>query len=121
MKNQLIKIMTLGVFAAAIAAPALASADGYRDHEHREEVRSTWKGLTVGSALIGLAGLASGDRDVAIAGAIGTAYSAYRLNADGCDRERHCVEFDRVRYERAPVRYRYSFHEREHSRYGRHR
>jgi len=104
MKNQLIKIATFGVLAATMAAPAIASANDYRDRDHREEVRSTWKGLSIGSALVGIAGLASGDRDVAIAGAIGTVYSAYRLNADGCDRDRHEFVMEHPRYERMPDR-----------------
>lgn len=89
MKNQLIKIVTLGALIAAVAVPSIASADTYR--EHKVEVRNTWKDLTIGSAVIGLAGLASGDRDVAIAGAIGTVYSAYRLNADNCGPRRTVI------------------------------
>lgn len=96
MKHQLVKIVTLGVLASAMAAPAIASAGDYRDH--REEVKSTWKGLTVGSALIGIAGLASGDKDVAIAGAVGAVYSAYRLNADSCHVSHPAIIVDRVRY-----------------------
>ena len=89
MKNQLIKIVTLGALVAAVAAPTFASAETYR--EHKVEVRNTWKDLTIGSAVIGLAGLASGNRDVAIAGAVGTVYSAYRLNADNCDHRRTII------------------------------
>lgn len=109
MKNQITKIMTMGVLAAAVAAPAIASADTYRDH--RESERSTWKGLTIGSALIGIAGLASGDKDVAIAGAAGAIYSAYRLNADGCRRDRDVIVFDHPHYRPEPVRY--WFHDRD--------
>jgi hypothetical protein len=112
MKNQLIRIMTLGVLAAAVSVPAIASAEGYRDH--RDEVRDTWKGLTLGSALVGIAGLASGDRDVAIAGAIGTVYSAYRLSADGCEHRREVFVIDRAHYAPIPTRYRFRDHDWRH-------
>ena len=95
MKNQLATILTLGVLGSVLVAPTMASADDFRPRERHHDLRNDWKAFSIGSAIVGLAGLASGDQNVAIAGAVGSVYSAYRLSTD----EPHRRDWDDHRWE----------------------
>ena len=82
MRNGTIRNLTLGALVAVTVLPSVAMAGDRNDH--RQSQKDTWKGLTIASAVVGLAGLATHNNDLAFAGAAGAAYSAYRANADDC-------------------------------------
>jgi len=88
MKRNFAKLTVLSVLAVAMAIPAIASAEGWdhrdshRHWEHRRDERGTWGAIGLGSALVGIAGAVTDNRDLEIIGAAGTLYSGYRYETD---------------------------------------
>jgi hypothetical protein len=61
-------------------APFAASAQSR--YQHREQTKNQWKNLGIAGGAVGLLGLLSGNKTLAIAGIAGGAYSAWRYEQD---------------------------------------
>jgi hypothetical protein len=81
MNKTLLRFATLGLLATATALPAMSMAQTYR--QHREQKKNEWKNIGIGAAAVGVYGLIKGDKNLAILGAAGAGYSAYRYSQDG--------------------------------------
>lgn len=80
--NKLATLATLGVVAAAVAAPSLSPAQTQRELERRQQKKNEWRNIAIGSAAIGAYGLLKGDRTIGLAGLAGAAYGAHRYEQD---------------------------------------
>ena len=56
----------------------MATASFAAGNRHANRQRNEWTGLAVGSAVLGIIGLANHNDGLALAGAVGTGYSLYR-------------------------------------------
>lgn len=63
-------------------APATADAQTRRDLQRRQQKKNEWRNLAYGAGAVGLYGLLKGDRNLAILGLGGAAYSANRYEQD---------------------------------------
>ena len=77
------KILTHGIailaLGSALMVPSVASAQNW----HRQDQKDTWKNLAIGSGVVGLIGALSHNDTLAVIGAAGLIYSAYRYDTDG--------------------------------------
>ncbi|HLK15166.1 MAG TPA: hypothetical protein VKT78_10200 [Fimbriimonadaceae bacterium] len=88
MKNKLATFGTLGLLLATMVAPMTASADSRDRQDHRQDTKNNWRNLTIGSAVVGLLGLAGHNDTVAALGAAGALYSGYRYDQDRQSQDR---------------------------------
>lgn len=104
LKTIALPLATIGLV-GAMATSSFAS--GYR---HVERQRNEWNGLAIGSAALGIFGLATHQDGLAIAGALGTGYSLYRAG-NVSDR------WGRRDYDDYRVSYRRDYRDRDRDRY----
>lgn len=82
MNNPILKIATMSVLAVTIALPATSMAQSRRELDHRQKMKNQWRNVGIGSAALGVFGLVKGDRNLALLGAAGAGYGAYRYEQD---------------------------------------
>lgn len=85
MNSTGLKLATVGLIATVALAPVHANADFFGRISHRHDQRDQWQATAIGSAAIGLLGLAGHNNVVTAVGAAGAIYSLYRMESD-CDR-----------------------------------
>lgn len=86
MSNIGIKLATLGLLGTMVLAPTHANADFF-GHRHRDH--DLWQTAAIGSAALGLVGLANHNGPVTALGAVGALYSIIRLQND-CGHDAWC-------------------------------
>jgi hypothetical protein len=64
-----------------VAAPITANAQS-SSYRHRQQTKNTWRNLGYAGGALGVYGLLKGDRNLAILGLGGGAYSAWRYEQD---------------------------------------
>jgi len=80
MNNTLTKLIAATTVATVGFAPMAASAQGAI--KHRQQTKNDWRNLGIAGGALGVLGLLSGNKTLAIAGIAGGAYSAYRYEQD---------------------------------------
>lgn len=91
-RSKLVSGLALLSVGALTLAPMTASASW----SHRDNDRSQWRDLAIGSGIVGVLGALSGNRTVATIGAAGALYSAYRYE-ELCDERGHWYHVERGR------------------------
>jgi len=63
---------------------ALAPATSFAQsaYKHRQDTKNTWRNVAIGSGAVGLYGLLSHQNNLALLGAAGAGYGAYRYEHD---------------------------------------
>jgi|GEM_PF-1911657 len=82
MKHNVLKLATLGLVVTTLAVPAMSEAQSRDQLRRRQQQKNQWRNIGYGSAAVGLYGLLKGDRNLAILGGAGAAYSAHRYEQD---------------------------------------
>jgi hypothetical protein len=80
--------ITIAAFIAAllVGGLALAPVNSYAQnssaYKHRQSTKNTWRNVGIGSAAVGVYGLVTHQNNLALLGAAGAGYSAYRYEHD---------------------------------------
>ncbi len=98
MKRTLLKLSVFGLAGTMALIPALSTAQGYDGYrEHRQQQQNQWQAIGLGSAVLGVIGLANHNDSLAIAGAVGAAYAGARYDQDRRNEYGYCGPNDRDR------------------------
>lgn len=74
-------LMAVVITSAFVCAPMRGRSQN-RASDHRQETKNNWRNIGIGSAVVGLLGIAKGDSTLTFAGAAGALYSANRYEQD---------------------------------------
>ena len=75
-------LLAFTLVGAVAVAPMTASAQNTPAYRHRQQTKNTWRNIGYGSAALGVYGLLTHNSTLAVAGAAGAGYSAYRYEHD---------------------------------------
>jgi len=81
MQNNTFTKIVAGLTVASVGfAPMMANAQG--GVKHRQKTKNDWRNLGIAGGALGVIGLLSGNKTLAVAGIAGGAYSAWRYEQD---------------------------------------
>ena len=119
-------LLAFTLVGAVTLTPISASAQS--SYSHRQQTKNTWRNIGYGSAALGLYGLLTHQSTLAVAGAAGAGYSAYRYEQDRKSQRamrdryssRYYSSYGQRRYRSAYRTRYYQRHRRHHRRHRRH-
>ncbi|MGV3618764.1 MAG: hypothetical protein ACO1SV_25860 [Fimbriimonas sp.] len=82
MKHTILKLVTLGVIATAVALPAVSTAQTRSQLQRRQQQKNQWRNLGYAAGAVGIYGALKKDRNLTLLGAAGALYSAHRYEQD---------------------------------------
>lgn len=81
LNNTLVKLVAATSVASVGFAPMAAQAQSSKA-KHRQQTKNEWRNLGIAGGALGILGLLSGNKTLAVAGIAGGAYSAWRYEQD---------------------------------------
>lgn len=77
-------LLAAAVLAGAVLAPVAAGAQSrlQKKAHHRQQTKNNWRNAAIGAGALGVIGLATHNKTLAVAGVAGAAYSASRYEHD---------------------------------------